>query len=52
LQVCVPAFTNNATPVELKVKNIVDNDYCYNQVSIYKTVFFVTIGWTNLTLRA
>jgi len=31
-EVCVPAFTNNATPVELKVKNIVDNDYCYNQI--------------------
>lgn len=31
-EVCVPAFTNRATPVELKVKNVVDNDYCYNQI--------------------
>ena len=29
---CVPAFTTQATPVVLKVKNVVDNDYCYNQI--------------------
>ena len=28
----MPAFTNAATPVVLAVKNVVDNDYCYNQI--------------------
>jgi len=31
-QVCVPAFTEQITPVTLAVKNVVDNDYCYNQI--------------------
>lgn len=31
-EVCVPAFTTAATPVVLAVKNVVDNDYCYNQI--------------------
>lgn len=31
-EVCVPAFTNHAEPVVLAVKNVVDNDYCYNQI--------------------
>jgi hypothetical protein len=31
-EVCVPAFTTVTTPVTLAVKNVVDNDYCYNQI--------------------
>ena len=31
-EVCVPAFADQTTPVVLAVKNVVDNDYCYNQI--------------------
>merc|ERR1712038_1788299 len=31
-EVCVPAFADEVTPVTLAVKNVVDNDYCYNQI--------------------
>merc|ERR1711979_139234 len=31
-EVCVPAFAEIVTPVTLAVKNVVDNDYCYNQI--------------------
>ena len=30
-EVCVPGFTTNTKPVELAVKNIVDDKYCYTQ---------------------
>merc|ERR1739845_151372 len=30
-EVCVPAFTTKVTPIELAVKEVVDNDYCYDQ---------------------
>ena len=31
-EVCVPAFAERVTPVTLDVLNVVDNDYCYNQI--------------------
>jgi len=31
-QVCAPAFTSKTTPVTLAVKNVVDYDYCYEQI--------------------
>merc|ERR1711997_1399801 len=31
-EVCVPAFTTTVTPVELAVKVVVDNDYCFDRV--------------------
>mgnify|MGYP007045247852 CR=1 FL=1 len=31
-EVCVPAFTTETTPIVLDVKNVVDNDYCYDQI--------------------
>jgi hypothetical protein len=31
-EVCVPAFEPRVTPIDLAVKNIVDNDYCYTQI--------------------
>merc|ERR1712018_64419 len=31
-EVCVPAFTTKVTPIELAVKEVVDNDYCYDQI--------------------
>jgi len=31
-EVCVPAFTTKTTPIVLDVKNVVDNDYCYDQI--------------------
>ena len=31
-EVCVPAFASKTTPVTLAVKNVVDNDYCYDQI--------------------
>ena len=31
-EVCVPAFAERVTPITLAVKNVVDNDYCYNQI--------------------
>ena len=30
-EVCVPGFTNEARPVELNVKNVVDGEFCYTQ---------------------
>merc|ERR1712123_408838 len=30
--VCVPAFTEKVTPVTLAVKEVVDNDYCFDRV--------------------
>merc|ERR1712212_225375 len=31
-EVCVPAFAEKVTPVELAVKVVVDNDYCFDRV--------------------
>ena len=31
-EVCVPAFADETKPVELAVKNVVDDDYCYKQI--------------------
>merc|ERR1711881_639496 len=31
-EVCVPAFTDKVTPITLAVKEVVDNDYCFDQV--------------------
>merc|ERR1739848_761960 len=31
-EVCVPAFTTKVTPIDLAVKEVVDNDYCYDQI--------------------
>merc|ERR1711970_1714086 len=31
-EVCVPAFTETVTPVTLAVKEVEDNDYCYQQI--------------------
>merc|ERR1739838_472003 len=31
-EVCVPAFTEKVTPVTLAVKEVVDNDYCFDRV--------------------
>merc|ERR1712226_478892 len=31
-EVCVPAFTDKVTPVTLAVKEVVDNDYCFDRV--------------------
>ena len=31
-EVCVPAFTETVTPVTLAVKEVKDNDYCYDQI--------------------
>merc|ERR1712053_6726 len=31
-EVCVPAFTDKVTPVNLAVKEVVDNDYCFDRV--------------------
>lgn len=31
-EVCVPQFATTVTPVTLAVKNVVDNDYCYDQI--------------------
>merc|ERR1711862_780900 len=31
-EVCVPAFTEQVTPVVLDVKVVVDNDYCFDEV--------------------
>merc|ERR1719323_2314058 len=31
-EVCVPAFADKVTPVTLAVKEVVDNDYCFDQV--------------------
>merc|ERR1711953_33091 len=30
--VCVPAFADQVTPVTLAVKEVVDNDYCFDRV--------------------
>jgi len=31
-EVCVPAFAEQVTPVTLAIKNVVDNDYCFDRV--------------------
>jgi len=31
-EVCVPAFTEQITPVTLAVKEVIDNDYCFDEV--------------------
>ena len=31
-EVCVPAFTDKVTPVTLAVKEVVDEDYCFDRV--------------------
>merc|ERR1712098_490621 len=31
-EVCVPAFAEQVTPVTLRVKEVVDNDYCFDRV--------------------
>merc|ERR1712244_146432 len=31
-EVCLPAFTEKVTPVTLAVKEVVDNDYCFDRV--------------------
>merc|ERR1719323_2788433 len=31
-EVCVPAFADKVTPVTLAVKEVVDNDYCFDEV--------------------
>merc|ERR1711970_1452103 len=31
-EMCVPAFTEKVTPVTLAVKEVVDNDYCFDRV--------------------
>merc|ERR1712044_45639 len=31
-EVCVPAFSDKVTPVSLAVKEVVDNDYCFDRV--------------------
>merc|ERR1711872_830277 len=31
-EVCVPAFAEQVTPVTLAVKEVVDNDYCFDRV--------------------
>merc|ERR1711892_962353 len=31
-EVCVPAFAEKVTPVTLAVKEVVDNDYCFDRV--------------------
>jgi len=38
-EVCVPAFEEKVTPVTLAVKEVVDEDYCYQQI---KTVCEIT----------
>jgi len=38
-EVCVPAFTEQITPITLAVKEVQDNDYCYEQI---KTVCEIT----------
>ena len=38
-EVCVPAFTEKITEVSLAVKEVQDNDYCYEQI---KTVCVIT----------
>ena len=38
-EVCVPAFTEKITEVTLAVKEVQDNDYCYEQI---KTVCEIT----------
>merc|ERR1711944_137460 len=37
-EVCVPAFTTKVTPIELAVKEVEDNDYCYDQIRTVCTV--------------
>merc|ERR1712155_260093 len=31
-EVCVPAFADQVTPVELAVKEVADEDYCFDRV--------------------
>merc|ERR1711971_635524 len=31
-EVCVPAFADQVTPITLAVKEVVDNDYCFDRV--------------------
>ena len=31
-EVCVPAFTKKVTPITLAVKEVQDNEYCYDQI--------------------
>ena len=31
-EVCVPAFTEKVTPITLAVKEVQDNEYCYDQI--------------------
>ena len=31
-EICVPAFTDKVTPITLAVKEVVDNDYCFDRV--------------------
>merc|ERR1711971_1040670 len=31
-EICVPAFAETATPITLAVKEVQDNDYCYDQI--------------------
>ena len=38
-EVCVPAFTEKVTEITLAVKEVQDNDYCYEQI---KTVCEIT----------
>ena len=38
-EVCVPAFTEQITPITLAVKEVEDEDYCYEQI---RTVCEVT----------
>merc|ERR1711935_736239 len=37
-EVCVPAFTEKVTPITLAVKEVQDNDYCYDQIRTVCTV--------------
>merc|ERR1712037_630209 len=37
-EVCVPAFTTQTTPITLAVKEVKDNDYCYDQIRTVCTV--------------
>merc|ERR1711997_468450 len=37
-EVCVPAFITQTTPITLAVKEVKDNDYCYDQIRTVCTV--------------
>jgi hypothetical protein len=37
-EICVPAFAETVTPITLAVKEVQDNDYCYDQIRTVCTV--------------